>query len=927
MGTEPLDLRAVVARVGLSRYRGAFDILRAFWQVPIAPDSQQYFGLRTDRGVFCHQRLAMGWKNSPSLLGLRLDAVFAGLEGLERWVDDVLVHARDFPSYARALDAFLARCEAANVILKPTTQLVAPEVSYVGLRFTQTGYTRQPSTFGAVRSRPVRTAGDLTATLGFFQFFTGTVPRLEILTAPLRRVLTRAQAVAGSLSKTALKRVPLAEEVGWGQAHHTLLELVWQRIESAIELAFPDPSERVMLVTDASEEACAGFIVQCSDEEWRKPPAERRGRVLYAYSHVFAGPQQRWTVMEKELHPIHHLVTKMEHILLGREVLALTDCLNLVYLLGNPGLLSRVQAARRVGRRIMEMSYVHLTVLHVPGVSNVFADYLSRGGESELSYAGVRRARSVPSAERDGDAAHMLKGPYPFASKDLLVQHMSMDGAVGEALAAGFTAEEDGLYKRGDDEVFVPKSLRGAFLVAAHCGAAGHRGRAGTRFHLGKCTWPDVDADVARVVRDCVHCTRAAPGTTLGSVFHGQRVGQVLHLDYIDFPPDRRGRRTVLVAKDDVSQCVFAFVCDAADSMTTVARLREFVTTHSLVPEWIVSDQGSHFAGALVEALTALGVEHKLHLPYTPQANGTIERANRELVRALIALLSERGLPTQDWSEVLDLAVMAINNSPSEELGRDLAGQPLTPHKVFAGRDGLTVAQIVTASKTGPLRAKPLHPTEVARLAAAMRANFAAVEASVAERKHATPEARHAARDARVGARAVDFDVGDYVLVSATDGRPRRSNKLEPRWQGPAVVLSEVSPLVFDVQYVGGGRTERVHAQRLRFFDGPDMVVGPGMLRSADLSLADRYTVDQITSLTRRRVGGRSRLMFTVTWAGYDDVSHEPVARLHQDVPASVEAFLARKDLPRAVLDLIPAARAAIAAAQRRRKPSKTSAA
>jgi transposase InsO family protein len=915
IGNEPLDLKAVVARVGGDRFRGAFDILKAFWQLPVAQESQQYFGIQSDTGVFTYARLPMGWKNSPSWLKLRLDEVFADLQGLERWVDDVLVHAADFPAYARALDAFLGRCVERNVILKPTTQLIAPEVDYVGVHFTQTGYRRAPSTFGAVRTRPVRTAADLSAVLGFFQFFSGTVSNVELLAAPLRVVLRRAQQAVGSLKKQALKGVPLDAEVGFTPAHAQLLERIWQRVEGAIDVAYPNATDPVMIITDASDTACAGVVMQCTPEEWAKPPASRRGRILYAYSHRFAGPEERWSVTEKELHPLHHIVTRSEHVLLGRAVHAYTDHLNLIYLLHNPNILQRVQAERRVGRRITEMSHVHLTVQHIPGIQNVFLDYLSRGGEAELEALGVRRVRR--GAGSSSDAAHGLHDLYAFPSKDLLASYSEQEGAAAAAVAAGFTLDPDGLYRDAAGGIFVPEGLRGAFLVAAHAGAGGHRGIAGTLYHLGRCTWPEARADVERVVRNCVHCARADVGTVprpLGTVFHGTKVGQVLHLDYIDFPADRAGRTKVLVGKDDVSQCVFAYPCAAADSATTVARLRELITTHSLLPEWVVSDNGSHFQGALTEALAALGVQHKTHLPYTPQANGTIERANKELVRTVTALLSERRLPTADWPEVLDIAVMAVNNSPSAQMGG------VTPHEVFTGRSGINVTQVIAMGNAGVLRGNPLGTADVRRLVDAMRAHFSDLErAALAAKEHVRGQRRRA-QAARAGITDVDFGVGDYVLVSAVDGRPRRTDKLEARWQGPALVTSEVSPLVYDVQFIGNGRTERVHAQRLRYFDGPDMVVGPLMQKSADLSLADRYTVDKIVGLGKGKHGGRTCLGFTVTWEGYDpsETTFEPVTRMYADVPDTVEAYLARTDHTPGVRKWLAQARAAIARARKR---------
>lgn len=923
IGTEILDQKAVLARIGPARYRGAFDMLKGFYQVPLSVGSRELFGFMTPWGVLVPTRLPMGWKNSPAYLQLRLDEVFVHIEGLERWVDDFLVYGADFASYLVRLDRFLGRCVSRNVILKPTAQLCPPTVEFVGLQLRQDGWSRSPSTFGAVRSRPLETASDLAGLIGFFNFFSGTVPGLEVLIGPLREALLRVHRATGAATKVADRKVPLDAAHGWTPAHAAMVSSIWSRIDAGINMGFPDPKQRVMIITDASDRACAGVVFQVTQEEWAKAPHLRRGQVLHVYSHVFKGAEMNWTVTEKELVPLHYLVTKLDYLFLGRDIEAYTDHRNLVDMLSNPGILTKAQSARRVARRIMDMSGVRLTVTHIEGVLNVFCDYLSREGEREVDaafFGAVRLLARQPGTDTTAAEAgrtrltnHMVRGEdineFGYPTLALVQEHMQVELNTLSASQAGYEPQADGLWYL-DGDVFVPEALRAAFALAAHCGLGGHRGVAGTLHQLQGFSWPGREDQIRAEVGDCVHCMRGEEGVIQrphGEVLHGQHVGEVMHWDYLEFPLDRWGRKYVLVGKDDVSQFVLAYVCDRADSETSVSKLRDFVCTHSIVPTWFTADQGRHFEGALEETLRGLGVQRKRHLVYTPQANGTVERVNRDLIGTVIALLSELGLSSRDWPTVLDLAVVAHNNAPSRQL------MNLTPTQVFTGRDGIVAADLVRVSATAGLP-RGLKPGELAALVGGVRKQFRATEERVVAHKALVRERQHNLRERRRNVHAVDFVVGDYVLVSATDGRPRETDKLSPRWQGPVQVVRKVSPLVFEVRYLGTGRREQVHAQRLRFYHGADLAITDGLLDMADLSLAGRFAIKDIVGIAKGE-GQRPRVLLKVNWEGDDasDATWEPVIRLHQDAPALVEEYLDRAGHNAADRELVKTARASIA--------------
>ena len=94
------------------------------------------------------------------------------------------------------------------------------------------------------------------------------------------------------------------------------------------------------------------------------------------------------------------------------------------------------------------------------------------------------------------------------------------------------------------------------------------------------------------------------------------------------------------------------------------------------------SDRGGEFLSAeFVDWLDQLGVVHQLTVPYTPQQNGMVERANRTLCGRARAMLYAAGLPKRFWEHALRYAVWATNRVPSRRLGA--TG---TPYAALHGR-------------------------------------------------------------------------------------------------------------------------------------------------------------------------------------------------------------------------------------------------
>ncbi len=79
-----------------------------------------------------------------------------------------------------------------------------------------------------------------------------------------------------------------------------------------------------------------------------------------------------------------------------------------------------------------------------------------------------------------------------------------------------------------------------------------------------------------------------------------------------------------------------------------------------------VSDQGSHFKNELIREL---GAHHHFVTAFCPWANGTVEAANRAVLRVFRTMLAEWKMPTRAWPRLTPLVQMVLNNTPVDSLG------------------------------------------------------------------------------------------------------------------------------------------------------------------------------------------------------------------------------------------------------------------
>ncbi|XP_055585227.1 uncharacterized protein K02A2.6-like [Uranotaenia lowii] len=92
---HPLPLpEEIFTQLSGSNIFSHIDLSDAYLQVPVEKESRKFLTINTHRGLFELNRLPPGVKSASATFQNIVDAMGAGFEGVETYLDEVLVHGR-----------------------------------------------------------------------------------------------------------------------------------------------------------------------------------------------------------------------------------------------------------------------------------------------------------------------------------------------------------------------------------------------------------------------------------------------------------------------------------------------------------------------------------------------------------------------------------------------------------------------------------------------------------------------------------------------------------------------------------------------------------------------------------------------------------------------------------------------------------------
>lgn len=218
------------------RYYTKLDLSNSYNQFVLDDESQEYTCINTHKGLFVYTRLVFGLANAPALFQRAMVQLLQGIEGVECFLDDVLIAAPTLQQHWERVDEVLGRLRDAGLMLQRTKCSFCQEkVEYLGFVIDRDGMHKSPDKVNAIMNlKSPANVKELKSFLGIINFYRNFIPNASIQLEPLHSLLRKEQ------------------KWEWSERHQKAFEAVKRELGSERTLAHFDPRHQLVLTVDAA---------------------------------------------------------------------------------------------------------------------------------------------------------------------------------------------------------------------------------------------------------------------------------------------------------------------------------------------------------------------------------------------------------------------------------------------------------------------------------------------------------------------------------------------------------------------------------------------------------------------------------------------------------------------------------------------------
>jgi len=396
--------------------------------------------------------------------------------------------------------------------------------------------------------------------------------------------------------------------------------------------------------------------------------------------------------------------------------------------------------------------------------------------------------------------------------------------------------------------------------------------------------WSYKRADVRRFVKACPICQKIKQHQLLKYTPHFTTstygIFDNISIDTIYMPESARGNKYLIVMIDSFSRYLDVYPVSELSSKTALTCLIQFMSNFG-IPSHLCCDNGSQFQGLFQELIDLLAINgYKTH-PYSHQENSIVERANKEILTSLRALVLERRLK-DDWDILCHVAKRIINSRIHSAIG--IAPADL----VFAGRIDLQRGSLFpyptpeSFSGTDYMATLMQHQEKMLNTAIKLQKEHDALR--LKDNKHALKTV---------------FPISSYVLVKP---EVEPENKLAPRWLGPYLITQRFERREGDVYRCLHLSTNKEFDFRVDRLD-PYYTYDERTLHDTAMLDDEQYEVEKVLQHRFNSQGTQtaSNLQLEIKWLGYEKPEWQPYSGNGLNEVGVVHEYLRQHKLVRLI--------------------------
>ena len=331
------------------KFFSKLDLSKGYWQISIPEADIPKTAFVTPDGLYEFLKMPFGMVNSAATLKRGMRKLLKGMNNVEFYWDDILVHTRTWEEHLKTLRELFRRLAQAGMTIRPSKCIFGVDsIDFLGHQLQHGLIGLQEDNVAKIRNAPrPTTKKQVRSFLGLAGYYRDFIPNFAAVAAPLSDLTRKGQ----------------PSKVEWDQPQEKAYQTIKILLTSDPILRLPDPEKTFVLRTDASDYGIGAVLMQ--EHDGKLFP------ICYA-SKKLNNAELNYSTIEKECLAVVWGIKRFHMHLYGVRFVLQTDHEPLKYM----------DSAKFTNNRLMRwamfLQSYNLKVEAIKGSDNVGADYLSR---------------------------------------------------------------------------------------------------------------------------------------------------------------------------------------------------------------------------------------------------------------------------------------------------------------------------------------------------------------------------------------------------------------------------------------------------------------------------------------------------------------------------------------------------------------------
>jgi len=786
------DINRILCMLRGAKYISSIDLRKAFWQVPLDPESRPKTAFSIiGKGLFQFRVMPFGLCNAAQTQQRLVDSIFGPKyePHLFSYIDDLLLLSSTFEEHLSLLEEVKSKLQDANLTINlDKCEFFKSSLKFLGFIVGSNSLRTDPEKVSCMINYPrPRTATEVKRFVGLCSWYRRFIKDFASLMSPINDLI---------------KGRKKSQSITWNDQAEEAFIKVKQLLVSAPILSQPDFTKKFVIQCDASNTGLGGVLTQEIDGE---------ERVIAYASRGLSKSERNYSTTELECLAVIFAISKFRCYIEGVRFTVISDHYSLLWLnsMKNP--------TGKLARWAVKLREHNFELLHRKGTFNVVPDALSR----------------IPYDNEVPDVSEVALFKLDADRIDPWFDKMRENIRKNSEKFPQWKVENDFVYKFVPSKIpvpsnlpewkfLVPKPQRSDVMKSSHePPTSGHFGFYKTLARIQEYYyWPKMRQDILKFCRSCKICgAQKHPNTSPMGLMGKEKCAkfpfEIIAIDLIGpLPRSKKGNKWMLVVGDWFSKYTLIFPLKNAKAPIVNKILEESVFLIYGVPRYIIMDNGSQFVSNLLKkTFESYEIQQVRYTAlYSPECN-FVERNNKTVGTTLRCYIEENH---GSWDQNLVKIQAAINTSKHEVHGY------VPAFLVFGRHIPLSGQLYANDAFDGDSNFIPGNRDSYVTNIKGMKDVFEDVQ-----RKLHNAYVRYS-KSYNLRRRDVSFRVGDRVWRRnkvLSNAATNFSAKLAPKYI-LSVVKKKPSKLVYDLCNEDGSKAGRWHIKDLKAFyeyqDGDD---------------------------------------------------------------------------------------------------------